>query len=88
MGGDRGSYPRETSVARAILAALNHIPTVLILSQDAFYKKHTEEELQQAFNNDYDFGVSRCRSARCSLPEITPMQSTWSYLPRQAVPHV
>lgn len=38
------------------MSALNHIPTVLILSQDAFYKQHTEEEIQQAYNNDFDFG--------------------------------
>jgi hypothetical protein len=29
---------------------------VLILSQDAFYKRHTQEEIDQAMNNDFDFG--------------------------------
>lgn len=46
----------QTSVAKAIMSALDHIPTVLILSQDAFYKKHTQEEIEQAYNNDFDFG--------------------------------
>lgn len=31
---------------------------MLILSQDAFYKYHTPEEIEQAFNNDLDFGGS------------------------------
>ncbi|BEJ00368.1 hypothetical protein CcaverHIS631_0502250 [Cutaneotrichosporon cavernicola] len=44
-----------TSVARAICKGLNNIPTVLILSQDAFYKYHTQEDIQQAMNNDFDF---------------------------------
>lgn len=42
------------------MSALNHIPTVLILSQDAFYKRHSEEEIQQAYNNDFDFGELTC----------------------------
>ncbi len=29
---------------------------MLILSQDAFYKRHTQEEIDQAMNNDFDFG--------------------------------
>lgn len=49
---------RQTSVARAILSALDHIPTVLILSQDAFYRKHTPEEIKLAFANDLDLGGS------------------------------
>lgn len=43
-------------MARAICKALNDIPTVLILSQDAFYKKHTEEEVKQAFASNLDVG--------------------------------
>lgn len=39
------------------MSALDHIPTVLILSQDAFYKQHTSEEIEQAFKNDFDFGT-------------------------------
>ncbi|GMK55938.1 hypothetical protein CspeluHIS016_0209940 [Cutaneotrichosporon spelunceum] len=50
-----GSSSGKTSVARAICKGLNNIPTVLILSQDAFYKHHTPEEIQQAMNNDFDF---------------------------------
>ncbi|WWD02096.1 uridine kinase [Kwoniella europaea PYCC6329] len=49
-----GSASGKTSVARAILSALNYIPTVLILSQDAFYCAHTPEEIELAFNNDLD----------------------------------
>lgn len=41
------------------MSALNNIPTVLILSQDSFYKHHTPEEIQQAFNNDLDLGMCR-----------------------------
>jgi uridine kinase len=46
----------QTSVAQAIIKALNHIPTVLILSQDSFYRAHTPEEVELAFNNDLDLG--------------------------------
>ncbi|KAK8854574.1 uridine kinase [Kwoniella newhampshirensis] len=49
-----GSASGKTSVARAILSALNYIPTVLILSQDSFYNAHTDEEIELAFNNDLD----------------------------------
>nr|XP_019044985.1 uridine kinase [Kwoniella bestiolae CBS 10118]OCF23915.1 uridine kinase [Kwoniella bestiolae CBS 10118] len=49
-----GSASGKTSVARAILSALNYVPTVLILSQDAFYCAHTPEEVELAFNNDLD----------------------------------
>ncbi|KLT40937.1 uridine kinase [Cutaneotrichosporon oleaginosum] len=50
-----GSSSGKTSVARAICKGLNNIPTVLILSQDAFYKRHTQEEIDRAMNNDFDF---------------------------------
>jgi Ni2+-binding GTPase involved in maturation of urease and hydrogenase len=53
-----GSASGKTSVARAILSALGYIPTVLILSQDAFYRAHTPEEVEKAFNNDLDVGES------------------------------
>jgi uridine kinase len=46
-------------VARAILSALDHIPTVLILSQDSFYRRHTPEEIKLAFDNDLDLGKSQ-----------------------------
>ena len=54
-----GSASGKTSVARAILSALGYVPTVLILSQDAFYRAHTPEEVEKAFNNDLDVGESR-----------------------------
>nr|XP_018261748.1 uridine kinase [Kwoniella dejecticola CBS 10117]OBR83906.1 uridine kinase [Kwoniella dejecticola CBS 10117] len=50
-----GSASGKTSVARAILSALNYVPTVLILSQDSFYCAHTPEQVETAFNNDFDF---------------------------------
>ena len=43
-------------MARAILQQLDHIPTVLILSQDSFYRRHTPEEIKLAFDNDLDLG--------------------------------
>ncbi|KAK4685916.1 uridine kinase, partial [Tremellales sp. Uapishka_1] len=49
-----GSASGKTSVARSILSALNNIPTVLILSQDAFYRHHSQEEIDSAFKNDLD----------------------------------
>ena len=52
-----GQANAQTSVARAILSALDYIPTVLILSQDAFYNYHSPEELELAFKNDLDLGV-------------------------------
>ena len=51
-----GSASGKTSVARSILSALGFLPSVLILSQDSFYKRHNPEEIEQAFNNDFDFG--------------------------------
>lgn len=50
-----GSASGKTHVARQIVQKLGSIPTVLILSQDSFYKKHTPEELELAFQNLYDF---------------------------------
>jgi uridine kinase len=52
----------QTSVARAILQQLDHIPTVLILSQDSFYRRHTPEEIKLAFDNDLDLGESLANS--------------------------
>ncbi|GHJ87771.1 hypothetical protein NliqN6_4173 [Naganishia liquefaciens] len=49
-----GSASGKTSVAEAILKSLNNIPTVLVLSQDSFYRKHNEEEIKLAFQNDLD----------------------------------
>ncbi|KAJ7158730.1 armadillo/beta-catenin/plakoglobin [Mycena filopes] len=40
-----GSGSGKTHVARQIVRALGSIPSVVILSQDSFYKHHTDEEL-------------------------------------------
>ncbi|PIL35674.1 hypothetical protein GSI_02404 [Ganoderma sinense ZZ0214-1] len=50
-----GSASGKTHVARCIVQALGSIPTVVILSQDSFYKKHGPEDLKLAFQNRYDF---------------------------------
>ncbi|CED82218.1 armadillo beta-catenin plakoglobin [Phaffia rhodozyma] len=50
-----GSASGKTSVAREILRQLNHIPNVLILSQDSFYKRNSPEEIVMAFENNKDF---------------------------------
>jgi len=50
-----GSASGKTHVARQILKSLGSIPSVVILSQDSFYKEHTKEELELAFSSEYDF---------------------------------
>ncbi|KIY44057.1 uridine kinase [Fistulina hepatica ATCC 64428] len=50
-----GSASGKTHVARAIVRALGSIPTVIILSQDSFYKRHSPEETVLAHANLYDF---------------------------------
>ncbi|KAL9714073.1 Uridine kinase [Leucoagaricus gongylophorus] len=50
-----GSASGKTHVAREIVRALGSIPTVIILSQDSFYKHHTPEELALAHANMLDF---------------------------------
>ncbi|KAI0671629.1 armadillo/beta-catenin/plakoglobin [Trametes maxima] len=50
-----GSASGKTHVARCIVQALGSIPTVVILSQDSFYKRHGPEQLKLAFANRYDF---------------------------------
>lgn len=50
-----GSGSGKTHVARQIVQALGSIPTVIILSQDSFYKYHTPEELELAHANKLDF---------------------------------
>ncbi|KAG6813417.1 hypothetical protein H0H92_011396 [Tricholoma furcatifolium] len=50
-----GSGSGKTHVAREIVKALGSIPTVIILSQDSFYKHHTPEELELAHANKLDF---------------------------------
>ncbi|EDR08552.1 armadillo/beta-catenin/plakoglobin [Laccaria bicolor S238N-H82] len=50
-----GSASGKTHVARQIVHKLGSIPTVIILSQDSFYKFHNEEELALAHANLLDF---------------------------------
>ncbi|TFK40396.1 armadillo/beta-catenin/plakoglobin [Crucibulum laeve] len=50
-----GSASGKTHVAREIVRNLGSIPTVIILSQDSFYKYHNEEELALAHANMLDF---------------------------------
>ncbi|KAF7312252.1 Uridine kinase [Mycena indigotica] len=50
-----GSGSGKTHVARQIVRSLGSIPSVIILSQDSFYKKHTPEELAIAHANLFDF---------------------------------
>ncbi|KAI0926134.1 hypothetical protein AcW1_008379 [Taiwanofungus camphoratus] len=50
-----GSASGKTHVARRIVQSLGSIPTVIILSQDSFYKRHTPEEIELAFASRYDF---------------------------------
>ncbi|KAH9928598.1 armadillo/beta-catenin/plakoglobin [Fomitopsis serialis] len=50
-----GSASGKTHVARRIVQSLGSIPTVIIMSQDSFYKRHTEEEIELAFASRYDF---------------------------------
>ncbi|PFH53005.1 hypothetical protein AMATHDRAFT_1730 [Amanita thiersii Skay4041] len=50
-----GSASGKTHVARQIVKSLGSIPTVIILSQDSFYKFHTPEELALAHANKLDF---------------------------------
>lgn len=45
----------QTSVAREILRLLDHVPNVLIISQDSFYRHHSPEEIDLAFSNELDF---------------------------------
>ncbi|CUA78433.1 uridine kinase [Rhizoctonia solani] len=50
-----GSASGKTHVAQEIVRSLDSIPSVIIMSQDSFYKEHTPEELELAFANKYDF---------------------------------
>ncbi|KAL7413389.1 armadillo/beta-catenin/plakoglobin [Mrakia frigida] len=50
-----GSASGKTSVAREILRLLDHVPNVLILSQDSFYRYHEQDEIDLAFANELDF---------------------------------
>ncbi|GBE88411.1 Uridine kinase [Sparassis crispa] len=50
-----GSASGKTHVARRIVQSLGSIPTVIILSQDSFYRRHTPEELALAHASLFDF---------------------------------
>ncbi|CAL1716210.1 unnamed protein product [Somion occarium] len=50
-----GSASGKTHVARQIVQKLGSIPTIVILSQDSFYKRHTPEEVELAHANLVDF---------------------------------
>lgn len=50
-----GSASGKTYVARQIVKSLGSTPTVVIMSQDSFYKRHTEEEMALAHANHFDF---------------------------------
>ncbi|KAK0500351.1 armadillo/beta-catenin/plakoglobin [Armillaria luteobubalina] len=47
--------PLETHVARQIVRTLGNIPSIVIVSQDSFYKRHTPEELALANASMFDF---------------------------------
>ncbi|KAL1706347.1 uridine kinase family-domain-containing protein [Schizophyllum commune] len=50
-----GSASGKTHVSRQIVKALGSIPSVIILSQDSFYKQHGPEEIALAYQNRFDF---------------------------------
>ncbi|KAF9267788.1 armadillo/beta-catenin/plakoglobin [Marasmius fiardii PR-910] len=50
-----GSASGKTHVARQIVKNLGFIPTVIILSQDSFYKRLDEEQSTLAHANKFDF---------------------------------
>ncbi|KAL4075085.1 uridine kinase family-domain-containing protein [Scleroderma yunnanense] len=50
-----GSASGKTHVARQIVKSLGSVPTIVIMSQDSFYKRHTEEEMKLAHANRFDF---------------------------------
>lgn len=50
-----GSASGKTSIAKEILKRLPNVSWVAILSQDAFYRPLNEEQIQQAFEQNFDF---------------------------------
>ncbi|KAH7909494.1 armadillo beta-catenin plakoglobin [Hygrophoropsis aurantiaca] len=50
-----GSASGKTHVAQQIVRSLGSVPTVVIMSQDSFYKYHTPEEVALAHANRMDF---------------------------------
>jgi uridine kinase len=53
-GGHPFKLDPKTHVARQIVRSLGSIPTVIILSQDSFYKYHTQEEIDLANASLFD----------------------------------
>ncbi|KAI0288012.1 uridine kinase family-domain-containing protein [Russula brevipes] len=49
-----GSASGKTHVARQIVRAVGSIPSVVIMSQDSFYRRHTPEEVALAFASRFD----------------------------------
>ena len=45
----------KTFVAQHILKQMEHLPTVVIMSQDSFYNRLNEEQLKNAFESRHDF---------------------------------
>ncbi|KAI0690169.1 uridine kinase family-domain-containing protein [Cytidiella melzeri] len=50
-----GSASGKTHVARQIVESLGSLPSVVILSQDSFYRKHSPEDVILAHQNRIDF---------------------------------
>ncbi|KAG7451188.1 armadillo/beta-catenin/plakoglobin [Guyanagaster necrorhizus] len=50
-----GSASGKTHVARQIVRTLGNIPSIVIVSQDSFYKRHTPEEIALANASMFDF---------------------------------
>ncbi|KAG9047342.1 Uridine kinase [Tulasnella sp. UAMH 9824] len=50
-----GSASGKTYVAEQILRKMEHLPSVVIMSQDSFYNWLTPEQSKVAFENKYDF---------------------------------
>jgi uridine kinase len=74
-----GSSSGKTHVARQVVRALGSIPTVVIVSQDSFYKKHTPEEVALAFASRFDLdhpdSIDMDLFAAC-LSELKNLQQT------------
>ena len=50
-----GSASGKTSIAKEVIRLLPNIPWVAIVSQDAFYRPLTPEQIKMAFNQNFDF---------------------------------
>jgi uridine kinase len=61
----------QTHVARQIVRSLGSIPSVVILSQDSFYKRHTPEELVIAHANASVRSATFNCNCECRLTDAT-----------------